>query len=173
MSSARALINTTNFDTKTENQLVIVTISGPVDENTEFPDLSKAARGVLRLELNAVTRLNSMGLKGWIAWMKSIPKNLQVEFSLCPRAVVDQMGILNGFLPMQATVVSFLVPYHCHKCGHETDVIAIREQDYLEANTDFREKVLLSAERPCPECGSQMDWDIVPQKYFSFMRRRR
>lgn len=150
-----------------------VSIAGVVDESIEFPTLEKLPHGILRIHLDQVTRLNSMGLRSWILWMKTIPKQMLIEFHGCARGVVDQMSILDGFLPLSARVQSFQLPYRCSQCEHEELVLAVRERDFMEATSDFKEKVLLPETRSCPQCKGTMEWDIIPERYFSFLRRRR
>lgn len=147
--------------------------SGAINENSDFSGMDLGAAKVLILDLHGVTSLNSMGLRNWVNWVKGVKNKMQLHFRQCPRVVVDQMNVLQGFLPMGAVVESFFVPYHCDACQHEENYLATRGKDYMEGTVDTRDGIVMPETRPCPVCAAQMDWDIVPLKYFSFLKYRK
>jgi len=150
-----------------------VVVDGQIDENSDFSKVQVGAASTIFLDLQNVSSLNSMGLKKWLEWVRDIRDGRQLFFRNCPRPVVDQMNILNGFLPMGAIVESFSVPYYCGECSHEENYLATRGKDFLEGTVDKKEGVLLTEKKECPICQAKMEWDIIPQKYFSFLKYRR
>lgn len=151
----------------------LIFVSGAVNEETHFPVIEVGDCRVFLIDMEKVTTLNSMGLRNWIVWMKSLKGRIQINFRNCPRVVVDQMNILQGFLPEGAIIESFYVPYHCESCGHDELYLATRGRDYMEATVDAREGVVLKDQHPCIVCGEIAKWDVIPAKYFAFLKLRR
>ncbi len=150
-----------------------VHIEGPINENTIFSQIDLQGAKILILDLEHVRSLNSMGLRNWMLWIRSLKSRSQTFFRNCPRVVVDQMNILQGFLPMGAVVESFFVPYWCSSCEHEENHLATRGRDFMEGTVDTPEGLTLTETRPCPVCSGQMEWDIIPLKYFAFLKYRK
>ncbi len=148
-------------------------IEGAINENTDFFQVELGGVKIVILDLEHVHSLNSMGLRNWVLWIRSLKSRAQTYFRNCPRPVVDQMNILQGFLPMGAVVESFFVPYTCPSCQHEENYRATRGKDFMEGTVDAREGLILSENRPCPVCSGQMEWDIIPAKYFAFLKYRK
>jgi anti-anti-sigma regulatory factor len=150
-----------------------VHISGMINENTDFGLLELGDAKVIIMDLEQVTSLNSMGLRNWLNWIKTVKSRMQFNFRNCPRAVVDQMNILHGFLPMGAVIESFFVPYSCASCSHEENYLATRGKDYMEGTVDVKAGTILPEKRPCPVCSASMEWDVLPEQYFSFLKYRK
>lgn len=161
------------FKISTDDDIVIIRIFGDINENTKFVELVLPPLKKIVLDLTEVKTLNSMGLKNWLQWVKKFKIYTQFVFKGCPRPVVDQMNILQGFLPMGALVESFFVPYYCSHCGHEEEFFAVRGRDFMEATVDTKEGILLTQKRQCMMCGKESELDVVPAKYFSFLKYRR
>jgi anti-anti-sigma regulatory factor len=158
---------------ESQNQTLKVSIIGAINENTTFAELDLNGAKEIHLDLKQVSNLNSMGLRNWLIWVKKLKGKAQMRFQNCPRVVVEQMAILQGFLPIGAIVDSFQVPYYCDSCGHEEQFMAFRGRDYMEATADTPEGVKVPEIKPCPSCQLKMNIDIVPLKYFSFLKNRR
>ncbi len=156
-----------------DGQICVVHVTGAINEETIFQEIDPGASMVVTLDLDKVVSLNSMGLRNWVLWVKQLRSKFQMVFRNCPRVVVDQMNILNGFLPMGAIVGSFYVPYYCESCGREDNLLATRGKDYMEATVDAREGIKIPEQRPCPVCQEEMALDVIPAKYFSFLKYRR
>jgi anti-anti-sigma regulatory factor len=150
-----------------------IQMEGFINENTDFEEIRLADAKIVILDLELVRSLNSMGLRNWVSWVKTFRAKAQIFFRKCPRPVVDQMNILQGFLPMGAIVESFFVPYCCKSCDHEENFLATRGKDFMEGTIDAKEGMFVPATRPCPVCGAQMEWDVIPVKYFSFLKYRK
>lgn len=151
----------------------VIYMSGTINENSEFNKIDLSNAKLIYLDLRDVRNLNSMGLRNWVQWVKGLKAKHQMVFRNCPRSVVDQMNILQGFLPMGAIVESFFVPYVCDHCGHDESFLATRGQDYMEGSIDTKEGASMASSRPCPSCGKNMEMDVVPSKYFNFLKYRR
>lgn len=163
----------TQFDVKAQKPEMTVLIKGPIDENSRFVNLDLNGFNTLVLDLNQVAMINSMGLKNWLLWIKKLPTGMVIKFQNCPRNVVDQMNILQGFLPSGALVESFYVPYVCSDCGHEKNQLAVRKKDFHEATTDTPFGINLPETQICPKCQGELEIDVVPNKYYYFLQLRR
>lgn len=149
-----------------------ISIQGSIDENMDFSSLKIGEAKNLILDLREVRSLNSMGLRNWVHWVKSFRGRKQLFLRHCPRVVVDQMNILQGFLPIGAVVESIFVPYYCESCDKEENVLAQRGRDYMEGSVDAREGQNLSPTKICPHCGKTSEMDVIPAKYFGFLKYR-
>ncbi|MCB0350325.1 MAG: hypothetical protein KDD38_04020 [Bdellovibrionales bacterium] len=152
----------------------IVQFSGTVDENAKFNDINLKQNTQLIIDMKNVNLLNSLGLRNWILWVKTLKQYTGGIFLRnCPNVVVHQMNVLDGFLPLHATVESILIPFLCDSCGHEFDYLATRGKDYKEAFDGQSEAVLMPLEQTCTKCGKIAEADIIPAKHFQFLKRRR
>ena len=103
------------------------------------------------------------GIREWIKWLKGIPENVQINYENCPRIFVDQMNMVEGFLPPRAKVASFQLPYYCEECDSETNVLMARDKDFSKA------KPTPKGMPKCQSCGKDAEIDVVEQKYFRFL----
>ena len=151
------------------DQDTVIYFSGKVNEDSDFSELPKSSEGKLIFDLEEVTLLNSAGLRLWILWMRSLDASIKIVFQRCPRIVVDQMNILNGFVPPNSEVISFYVPYYCEECDNE-------DENLIENGKDFQqgEEINKNSEgliRKCAKCNEEMDMDVIPEKYFRFLTK--
>ncbi len=156
-------------DTEDGKKLVL---SDALDENANFSELEKLKIKNLTVDLDGVRKINSMGLKKWIALTRS-QQGTHFVLRRCPAPIVNQMNILEGFLPQGAIVDSFYIPYKCESCGVEQLQLAQRNFDFQEATNDQPVRIALPPTRPCESCGETMEWDIVEKAYFKFLSPRR
>lgn len=159
--------------TEKEGQKLIISFSGEIGEDAKFTkqDFNDIKSTVFDLE--NVTLLNSCGLRSWIFWVKEIPQEVVKVFKRCPRMVVDQMNILEGFIPPNSIIESFYIPFYCEDCDEEINQLAIKGEDYVLATAESESSVAIKEDVICPECNNEMDLDILPQRYFKFLRYRR
>jgi len=160
------------IESETAEDELILRFRGDLNEDADFSGVQIPEVSKLSLDLRDVQMLNSLGLRAWVNWIRSVPDNILIVFSHCPHFVVEQMNILEGFLPMGARVESFFVPYHCEACGHDEMYLAVRGRDYMEGTVDKQEGVVLKETRSCPVCPEDMELDVIPHKYFRFLKYR-
>ena len=153
---------------KTGSELYLK-FSGDINENSEFNNINLEEIQVVHMDFKEVGFVNSVGLRSWIIWVKNF-SNLKINFYNCPRQVVDQLNILEGFMPPNATVQSFFVPFYCDECDHTDMVLASRGKDYIEASADKKEGVSLADELPCSQCGQNAEMDVLKERYFNFLK---
>ncbi len=152
----------------TEGSDVTIAFEGILDETSRLPELSEPVKGELRLDLEKLTLINSMGIHKWITWMRH-RTNMQGSMVLvnCRPVVINQINILRGFLPDYARVDSFFVPYSCENCGFDEKLLLKRGVEY-----DDQRQVQFATEKACPSCGGVLGLDIMHDRYFKFMNRK-
>lgn len=156
-----------------EGDRLKLTFVGDINENADFSTVNLGAAKELVLDMGGIRMLNSVGLRSWLLWIKSFANNCSLVFTNCPRHVVDQMNILDGFLPLSARVETFFVPYYCENCDKTENILAHRGKDFMEATVDTKEGVSVPDEAPCPVCNQAMEIDILKDRYFSFLKYRK
>jgi prepilin-type N-terminal cleavage/methylation domain-containing protein len=158
-------------ETYSDGRDLVVKITGNVDEYADFKKIPRPPNQRLVLDLAGVTMLNSVGLRTWVNWTRELRLPEGIFLRNCPPPVVHQMNILDGFLPLGATVESFQIPYHCESCGHEENKTLERNKDFREATIGEKEKIVFSESIPCSACSEAAEADIMPAKYLKFLRR--
>lgn len=132
-------------------------IEGVVGEDAGLEEILPDIKGPTVFDLRGVQRINSTGVREWLAFIKSIDPKGPHTFTHCSVAVVSQLNMIDNFRG-SSYVDSLMAPFFCEACGAEdTNLVKIR------------------AGRPqipavkCPECGSTMHFDELESRYFSFL----
>ena len=107
--------------------------------------------------------INSIGIRNWIHWVQE-HKGLKFIFKNCPVCIVEQINNVNGFLPSQATVESFYVPFYSEDTGEEKHILYSLNKDFQLGKTP-KIKTIKDSE------GHMMELDVYPQKYFKFLTK--
>jgi hypothetical protein len=150
----------------------LLILEGQIDEHSDFTPIQLPTKGILTIDLKGITMLNSMGLRNWVQWSHGLTQLAAVKFQNCPNIVVHQINILDGFIPLGATVESMDVPYLCEACDSAFDYHAVRGVDYHEASAKHPLKIVLPETVPCPSCGAAANADFIPTKHFHFLNRK-
>jgi len=140
-----------------------VEIIGTIDEDMDFTQFNLAGNQTIEFEMNGIKSINSCGIREWIKWMGTAD-SAKMTFSHCPKVIIDQINMVEGFLPASAKVVSFFVPYYNDDSGSEKNVLFQYGSEYTEAGV-----------KPPPEVkdadGNAMEMDVIESKYFKFIRK--
>lgn len=153
------------FNIKIEKQPTSwnVRVSGSVDEDVDFTPFSLAGPTKVEFFLSDVKSINSCGIREWIKWV-STSGSAQVKYHECPKIIVDQINMVQGFLPAGGQVVSFYVPYYNEESGSEKAVLFRDGQEFDASGT-------LRAPTVKDESGKEMEMDVVEAKYFKFLKK--
>ena len=142
--------------------VTLVTVVGVVDEHfAGFGTLGD--HKVLAIDVSAMTRMTSFGVRQWLKAKDAIPKSISDVYLLgCPTFFVDQLNMVLNF-GGPARVLTVAAPYSCVACGAESaetiDVFANRSR-LLSGNVP---------EKECSRCGGKLELDETPESYFSFV----
>lgn len=138
-----------------------VTLTGVIDEDADFNPHSLAGAPAIALELQNVKSINSCGIREWIKWMGTAGP-AGVQYFNCPKIIVDQINMVQGFLPTTGKVMSFYVPFYNDDSGEEKSVL-------FTFGKEFSEKGVQPPEVKDGQ-GQPMEMDVVEAKYFKFLK---
>lgn len=137
---------------------------GQIDEEAVFPEMANMAPAVV-IDLAKVSSINSVGIRSWIMWFGQF-QDTHFTFVNCPKALVMQMNMVEGFLPAKNDVLSLYVPFFCEDCDKEQDVLFHVGQEIKvegdQVKLDFDKSKICGA-----SCDPEMDVSEV--KFFRFL----
>jgi anti-anti-sigma regulatory factor len=152
-----------SFDVKQNGNNVFVTLTGMIDEDMDFSQIKTGDATSIEIDLGGVKSINSCGIREWIKWISEF-RNAQIHLKNCPKIIVDQINMVQGFLPATAKVMSFYVPYYSEDSGSEKDILFEYGKHFTEDFVNMPESVL-------DDEGNPMEIDVVESKYFKFLNR--
>lgn len=137
-----------------------VALLGNLDESIDLASLT-AIRGPLVVDLGELDRINSIGVRTWMNFVKAREDaNAPLAVERCSPMMVGQITMITRFMGAGSHVRSFLVPYSCKKCQREQDEVVPVAAGAVVAPT-IR----------CTGCGGEMDLDELVQTYEEALRR--
>jgi hypothetical protein len=138
-------------------------VDGVIDEDADFvPHKLEGAQKIV-VHTGGVKSINSCGIREWIKWIGSAgPVN--VEYVECPKIIVDQINMVQGFLPKTGRVQSFYVPYYSEALDQERNVLFTLGKEYTDQG--LSETPVIKDDQ-----GNEMEMDVVEAKYFKFLKK--
>ena len=148
---------------KLEGSTLVLDVKGNVDEDANFtpPDLGSST--TVALDLHEVTAINSVGIREWIKWVKTMPASVKLSVRRCPKIIVDQINMVAGFLPAGTVVESFYVPYYADASGNEKMVL-------FNNGNEFKNGEVFPPGEVKDDAGEVMEMDVIEAKYFKFLK---
>lgn len=140
-----------------------VQMAGTIDEDVDFSQFSLSGNAQIDVELSGLKSINSCGIREWIKWMGTAG-SAKISFSNCPKVIVDQINMVDGFLPANAKVSSFFVPYYNDDSGAEKNVL-------FRYGTEFTDGSVTPPEAVKDDEGNEMEMDVIESKYFKFIKK--
>ncbi|MBX2994758.1 MAG: hypothetical protein KF681_08045 [Bdellovibrionaceae bacterium] len=140
-----------------------VVVSGVIDEDADFKPYDLSGATNIDLHLGNIKSINSCGIREWIKWIGTAGA-AKVQYHECPKIIVDQINMVQGFLPSQGSVISFYVPYYNDDSGSEKNVL-------FKYGQEFTENGVKAPEAVTDESGAPMEMDVVEAKYFKFIKK--
>lgn len=157
---------TFNVEWQRSGEDVRLKFSGVLDEEACLPEIKEPVTGVLEVDLEDLTMINSLGCRRWAEWIrKHAFARGGVRLLRCSPAVVNQMNVLHGFLPAHVRVDSFFLPYLCDDCGSEDRLLLTRGHEF-----DDQGAIRCSDVLPCRNCRAEMELEVVKDRYFQFLK---
>lgn len=142
---------------------LVVQMSGTIDEDVDFSQFGLGGNQAIEVELSGLKSINSCGIREWIKWMGTAGP-AKITFNNCPKVIVDQINMVDGFLPTSAKVNSFFVPYYNDDAGSEKNVL-------FRYGTEFSEGSVTPPSSVKDEEGNEMEMDVIESKYFKFIKK--
>lgn len=157
-------MSTFYFERKEENNKVFLFFFGNIDENASFTGAILDGAQDLVIDLEKVEAINSCGIRDWIQWLKTSPADCKIEYRNCPKVIVDQMNMIKGFLPENAHVESFYVPYYAPDSDIEKMILYRKGVDFKDDSVDIQDTYT------DPDTNEEYEIDVIPEKYFKFIQ---
>ncbi len=148
---------------KSEGDAVVISLQGQIDEDASFTNLDLSSSPNVMVDLDKVTAINSCGIREWIKWIRTAPPSAAITYRKCPKVIVDQINMVAGFLPTNAKVGSFYVPYYSESSGDEKMILFESGTHYDGSKFTFPDEVKDNA-------GELMEMDVIEAKYFKFLK---
>jgi hypothetical protein len=138
-------------------------LSGDLDEDTQFAKLEMPDATEVIVNFEKVTRIQSCGIREWIQLINPFIR-LCFAYINCPKIIIDQINMIDGFLPKNGTVQSFYVPYFNEESGSEKQIL-------FTYGTEFDKNGVYPPNEVRDESGNLMEMDVVEAKYFKFIKK--
>lgn len=140
-----------------------VQMNGTIDEDVDFSQFNLGGSPQVEMELEGVKSINSCGIREWIKWMGTA-SGAQIVFKNCPKVIVDQINMVDGFLPANGRVSSFFVPYYNDDSGTEKNVLFTFGKEFSDSGVTPPQGIK-------DEDGNEMEMDVIESKYFKFLKK--
>ena len=140
-------------------------IFGTLDEDAKLPNANFSSATSINFDFGGLTSINSCGIRDWIKWISYIKPSTRVTYSNCPKIIVDQINMVDGFLPASGKVVSFFVPYFCENCDD------VENNLFSTSEVVTAGGVKIPKSTKCSKCGGETEIDIIETKYLKFLSR--
>lgn len=154
------------FDIKLvkDNDRTTLHLVGVIDEDVDFTKFSLSGYPSMEIDLSLVKGINSCGIREWIKWIRTAGE-APITYIKCAKLIVDQINMVDGFLPATGKVRSFYVPYYSDKNGTEKNIL-------FQYGTEFSESGVIPPESVLDADGSPMEMDVIEAKYFRFISKK-
>lgn len=152
-----------DFKIENQNGTAVVDLSGSIDEDVDLNTVNLAGHAQVELNLEGLKAINSCGIREWIKWLGNYSQ-AQISFSNCPKVIVDQINMVDGFLPSNGKVKSFYVPYYNDDSGSEKNILFSYGKEFTEGQLNPPAAVQ-------DEDGNDMEMDVIEAKYFKFIKK--
>jgi serine/threonine protein kinase len=135
-----------------------IELKGEINETSILRSLFNHT-GPIHLDLQGVSRINSVGLRAWIDAFRERPPGVEIIFERCSPVLVNQIDIL-PLLTDDVRITSVMAPYCCTSCKRESlELVFIEEMDGCHPPS-----------RQCVKCAGHLQFDGMPEEYFAFLR---
>lgn len=144
---------------------ILVKITGSINEDLKFPPPLEGGAKEAEVDFGSVTDINSCGIREWIKWVSAMSDRV-FYFVHCPKIIVDQINMVEGFLPKNSRVNSFYVPIFNEVSGEEKDLLYHYGKDYNDTEVNH-------PAMPKDASGNDFEINVIESKYFKFIRGRK
>jgi hypothetical protein len=142
---------------------------GPIDEDVTFPQVDTGNVKKMKINLAAISSINSVGIREWLDWIRPIAEKVSIVLENCPKSMVFQFNMVEGFLPPRATVSSFYVPYFCDQCDLEKNILFTVGKDIAVDGASLKFATTAQVTVACKEAECKVEMDVTEGKYFRFL----
>ncbi len=140
-------------------------VFGTLDEDAKLPNINFSFVTTVNVDFGGLNSINSCGIRDWIKWISHVKPSTKITYSTCPKIIVDQINMVEGFLPVSGKVVSFFVPYYCENCDDVENTL------FSTADVGPATGKPIPQATKCSKCGKDTEVDIIESKYLKFLGR--
>lgn len=161
-----------NIKHSTNSGITELVLEGSLNESANFSDITLSSVDEIYIDFNALSFINSTGISQWVKWMTQLESDhpgIKLNFYNCPKIIIDQVNAVKGFLPKSGKIESFWLPFYCDESDRREFALMTRGKDFQEATADEKEWVNIP-ECNCSETKTPCEPDIMPAKYFAFLK---
>lgn len=149
-----------------KDKTLILRLSGEIDETVNFDQAIGATSPDTVLHCEGISRINSLGVKAWIAFFEACTKRgVKLRYTHCSPAVVEQLGLIRNFA-CEGVIETIYVPFVC------TNKACCRELVGLFKVEDLQRIAFKIPALKCSTCGSPAVFDDLEDEYFRFALKR-
>jgi hypothetical protein len=136
-------------------------ISGPLNEDSSFGSVSLIPNSSLHIHLDEISSINSTGIRQWLLWVRD---HSEANWQLwgCPPHFINQLNMIDKFVPAAAKIRSFYVPFFSDETGEEVRLLI--DRDEWDKNKDILQV-------PNDSNGHPMEPDIIEDRFYKFCSR--
>lgn len=157
-------MNRQKLKIRNEGNKYFININGVMDEDLSYSDMQMTNPEEIIINFEKVISINSCGIREWIRWL-SLYTKVHIIYQLCPKVIVDQINMVDGFLPQTGMVESFFVPYYSEETSSEKQVLFTVGKEFDNTGIHAPTNIL-------DDAGHLMEMDVIESKYFRFINKK-
>ena len=150
------------YKIENKGEICEVILSGVIDDSFPTDKLVLPAEKIVEINLNEIKMINSLGIREWIKFVNSV-QSKNVSITYCPKIFIDQVNMVQGFIPAEFKIKSFYVPYFNEDDDLEKSVLYVSGEDYGDGFLNVKSTIN-------HDSGAVLDIDVMEQKYFKFLK---
>lgn len=140
----------------------VIYISGRIDDTFRETAEKLPLSGDLHINLKDLISINSSGIREWVVQMTK-RKAAAIYLYECTKPLIDQANMVKDFIPANARIMSFYVPYYNEGNESEKNILFVYNKDYTSDQ-------LMPLKPVFDDKGNEMELDVSEAKYFKFIK---
>lgn len=141
-----------------------IEINWPIRSQHDLPAIAESnTTHFLEIRLGPKVVFNSSGIRDWIRWLRPYANKQSISIQIfdCPESVIQLINMISDFIPANAEIMSFYVPFYSEHTRETQRILLTRGHEYLEDKVKLPE--VFDAE------GNRMDLDVDAKRFFKFL----
>jgi hypothetical protein len=153
------LINNLECNIQISDDVGHVKLRGSITEDSVLDEIKKVKTSTIQFDFKDIEVINSCGIREWIKLLKNNFQLSIIEYINCPVNVVEQIGMVVGFLPANGEVISLFAPYF-NPTSDEEVILLLNKDEFKEGK----------APEKSDASGQLLEFDAFEEEYFSFLK---
>lgn len=151
--------NSLSIKVQPDGDTYIITLDGRIDEDSHFEDITAITTNTYIFDFTNINLINSCGVREWIGLLAQLPSTSKIIYRHCPQVMVEQMNMVQGFLPPSASIESFYAPYFDPDLDKEVKILLTLDE-------------VKGGKAPVKKnsSGAELEFDALEAQYFNFLK---